>query len=524
MTKILDTNYINGPIPKYIELRKGVLINGQYHLKDTMQPVPFAQYIINNPNIVNVNSYTFLDRKINHADVSICNSLPIQNVTSIVYDSENENVSYVWFHSGTFAYLYKYDESNNNCKTTGGRIFINNEATTFCVEFCEKDNNIVLSLSGSASVYGRITRYVLSKENNLATISSIEAVTSINTSSYPYTQSCNPVENLYMSSQSAVFDYSYYSEANNSVIKEKVIHLCSAGSLFKLTIHNVYENTNDKLKVLSPIPNANGGGFYKEFVMSTFDKNLEKWNTQKVIPVVGGDKSLLGTGSTTFQEMFIKTFGSRTFIVVYERTTIIGHARANVFEITKDENGEEVITFIKAQTMPSGQGGAIIHHKDEEKLKFYGTCKNGTALADLFSSVYCYEFNETTLEFEKTMSIDGLIRDFGFDKERNLYVTWSDMSMDKYNTRTVANFNAKFEEGLYEYQGVDINTNLIVSTANLQGELLAKEVKLEMKGNAKFKATDNKSISVTTLTTGDLKIPVVITGAGSLNIFPKVKA
>ena len=65
---------------------------------------------------------------------------------------------------------------------------------------------------------------------------------------------------------------------------------------------------------------------------------------------------------------------------------------------------------------------------------------------------------------------------------------------------------------------------MIISTTNLQGDRLAKSVKLDIKGNAKFTDNGTKTIEVTTSESEDIKVPVTITGAGAINIFPKIKA
>ena len=521
MTKILDTNYISCPVPKYVELRKGVLINGQYHLKDTMQPVPFAQCVINDVNVVSGVRYTFLDRAINYADTNSTGSLSMFNNSTIIYDSVDENICYKYSQSGITGSIYKYDESNNRCKMIKQVVVISDTFASAC-NFYEEDGFLYFVYSSSVS---NLTIYKYTKDN-LIKVDNIPMVVSINGATYPYFTQSNITKNLYSATQSSLIDLVFYSKAQNKAISTRINNLCATSNCLNVSMHNAYKETNEYIKVLVPNPKAGAASYISEFNLVTFNKLTELWIAPVIVPVVGADAivSPFISNYLTEHDMFSRTFGGKTYIFIYERHILNSAiSRVYVYEITIVAD-KEVITFVKMQNMPAGQGGAIIHFKEDPTLKFYGTCKNGVAPADIFSSVYCYELNETTLEFEKTLSIDGLIRDFGFDKERNLFVTWADYSIDKYNTKTVANFNARFAEGLYEYQGVDILTNLIVSTANLQGVLLAKDVTLEMKGNAKFTATDNKSISVTTLTTGDLNIPVTITGAGSLNIFPKVKA
>ena len=207
--------------------------------------------------------------------------------------------------------------------------------------------------------------------------------------------------------------------------------------------------------------------------------------------------------------------------------------------VAREYKDKGFIHKIRLSTRPDAINGYILNYLKEFKvdiielgvqslddnvLRFYGYIKATNSYSAVMSTVYSYELNEAKLEFEKTLSIEGSIKEFGFDMDRNLYVLWEDYSLSRYNQNTAANFEARFEQSLYEYQGEDLDTNLLISTKNLQGDFLAKEVKLDIKGNAKFKSTNTKTLEVETLDSGELQVPIVITGAGAINIFPKIKA
>lgn len=534
MTKILDSTFSTTIMAKYVELRKGVLINGQYHLKENMQAVPFNQVFFNQPEICDGTRMLYTDKCLGFKDYQNNAYFPYNKIEPrIVYDKVDPDICYVMTLGIAYTYILKFIEKDNTCKLVKSfRLTNDSSGIAYGFDMYEKDN-LLYAITGQANAY--MTLHKIDKETLASTFSCTIGVPT-SSSSYAYATACKVTDNLYYSTGYATSGFGYYSEKQNQQISHSINIPGSSTNVLLMNINDTIYETEEEIKVVAVVPNNYGTGQeIQSFRVVTFDKVNEKWvNGNNIVPDVSKDPNHkpnnFNVSNIWEHDLFSRTINGRTFIFVYQRANSTTGSVMWTYElktIQEEVDGQtvskDIIEKIKTQNFPAGQSGPVIYYREDEKLRFYGRVTE-SAWNSLSASIFCYELNEVTLEFEKTLSIEGRIRDFGLDKERNLYVCWSDNSISKYNNRTVANFNAKFENGLYEYKGEDIETNLIISTSNLEGQLIAKEVKLDLKGNAKFKATDNKSITVNTLTTGDVNIPVVITGAGSLNIFPKIKA
>lgn len=529
MSKILDNAVVSHYAPKMIELRNGFVINGQYYLKDNMQPVPFNTVAITNNYVAN-NGEGLL-----HLDTTIKKSNPLNSsfdhsYSLIAYDSQDERYTYVVTRTGSYSVLIKFKEENNRCSIDS---FVNVASNAYIsvVKIEDYDDAIALYFAGGGNT---TYRQFYSKQDLRITTKEDLITNGACHGSYPYDAVSFPEKNLTFKTGYGFIEYAYYAKELSKAIGLKITEPAqssSNGTKHRLYVHNALSKDNEKIVTLYPRVSATGENAYiKEVDLCTYDLINNTW-TKKTITVDNGDfeQNYYASNSSWVTDLWTRKINSKTYMFLYLRTLYSFNAsRMLIFEYKEEQDDSEdtiqSITLVKKQEFPVGQSGRIIHFKDEDKFKFYGSCKANQTENSTFSSVYCYELNETSLEFEKTFDINGEIREFAFDKDRNLYILWEDLSVSRHNNRTVANFNAKFEQGLYEYEGEDIDTNLIISTTNLQGQYLRREVKLDIKGNAKFKENDTKSITVTTSDTEDLSIPVVITGAGALNIFPKIKA
>lgn len=532
MTKILDSNYITTHVPKMIELRKGFIINGQYYLKDNMQPVPFNTVVHNDSYLTSSGrGYLFLDRTIRYSDNISCGANICYD--SILYDSEDERYTYVLTDVESYQYLIKFKEENNRCQIEKIS-FINSSSPNIKFDKMEEevDGYIDIYRGGKATLPEKF-RY---KKSDLVSVTNFALTSGMSShSSYNYDVDSNPAKNLYFRAgySSNAASFAYYSNKQSKPIMHTLTSniLTDWNQRHRTLFHSAFEETDEKVTMIYPAAAADSTTTYiKTMEICTFDKINESWSS-KQITVQHGEFELKYHSSNMFwaSDVWYKTINNKKYIIIYNRDAYnFNTSKMEFFEYKEsagdDENTVIEIELVKVQTFPHGQCGRIIYYNDDEKFRFYGSSKENTSYNSLMSTVYCYELDESSLEMVKTFNIEGSIREFGFDKDRNLYILWNDMSVTRHNDRTVANFNARFENSLYEYQGEDIETNLLISTTNLEGQFLEKEARLDIKGNAIFAESRNKTITVTTSGEGELAVPIVITGAGSLNIFPKIKA
>lgn len=540
MAKILDSSIIMDKQYKMIELRKGFLINGQYYLKENMQPVPFNTVTYNSTNFTDTGrSLISLNRNIKYYFNMFYGTTNNTNNT-ICFDSTDETICYVAIEANSYKWLCKFREKDNRCElikvvsieTTSG-----NEYSKI-LSIYEKDDEVRICLGGP-SIKTIIYSYFKADLNPAKTLSPDD--TSNNTS-YAYDQSCEIYKDpegyfMYKSGYGTNF-YCFYNEVSNT---KEILSMndvdpnydTSSNYRNRFNYNNLYEKTDDYMSVIHIAANKKVSGKcdFKAGYIIKYDKNTNKLSKEEIaITVESSITDVYSDGvylSSDYwsSDVWYKTIGGKQYTILYLRNSVnVGKlSRAYFFEHkTSEEDQAMTLHLVKIQEFPLGQTGNIIHYNDEARLRFYGY-RRVDGNRSIFNNIYCYELDESKLEFVKTFNLDGEIKEFGFDLDRNLYVLWNNNEVSRYNERTVSNFNARFENGLYEYQGEDIQTNLIISTSNLEGKLIEKEVTLDLKGNAKFTSNSTKTITLTTSSESETKVPITITGAGALSIFPKVK-
>ena len=79
------------------------------------------------------------------------------------------------------------------------------------------------------------------------------------------------------------------------------------------------------------------------------------------------------------------------------------------------------------------------------------------------------------------------------------------------------------ENTSYSYAGSNINTFVNVSAINASGARIATSVKLVIEGSSMTFSDSTTTKTVTTLTTGDLQVDTIITGAGFTNVTASIE-
>lgn len=88
----------------------------------------------------------------------------------------------------------------------------------------------------------------------------------------------------------------------------------------------------------------------------------------------------------------------------------------------------------------------------------------------------------------------------------------------QYQPSVPTSIEAYFENTAYTYTGTNISTSIKLSARNSAGQLVAKNLRVTMIGDNVFFNDNTQIADVTTLTTGELTVPVTITGSGKPSI------
>lgn len=180
-----------------------------------------------------------------------------------------------------------------------------------------------------------------------------------------------------------------------------------------------------------------------------------------------------------------------------------------VFEI--DDTDEDNITFTTTQMITKGEfNGSYFGHMFNEK--------DNTILVYGNKECFMMVFNPGTKQFSiHRLNIPPHV--IGMSMEGDFYVLTEKGTTEYVTTSSVQELKIIPPPDDLIYEGNDINTSIKIYSTNYKGDYLAQKVRLTIKGDAKFTDQDAKSIEVTTLTTGELEIPVTIVGAYAISFY-----
>ena len=153
-----------------------------------------------------------------------------------------------------------------------------------------------------------------------------------------------------------------------------------------------------------------------------------------------------------------------------------------------------------------------------------------TMIGVWFTSAFrVYAWNDST-GWTETSVVDGYIHECGRDSlDRIWYTKPSSVYGGDYPelhllTPTLpVSITVTPENTSYTYSGSDITTYIDVSAVNASGTRIATSVKLVIEGSSMTFTDGTTTKTVTTLTTGELQVGTIVTGAGFTNVAASIE-
>lgn len=135
--------------------------------------------------------------------------------------------------------------------------------------------------------------------------------------------------------------------------------------------------------------------------------------------------------------------------------------------------------------------------------------------------------NTFILDFDSTLGRFVPIKYFayaswscGFDMNDNIWILNKNMELLKLNDVIPERIEIAFEDNSLEYTGNDINTSITIESLNFLNKRLASKVALKINGNAIFNESGSNEITVDTIDSDVITVPLTINGAGIIMIYP----
>jgi hypothetical protein len=122
-------------------------------------------------------------------------------------------------------------------------------------------------------------------------------------------------------------------------------------------------------------------------------------------------------------------------------------------------------------------------------------------------------------------SISEPIRALGVDDEERIwFVRESENSdLEMISPFLSLDVSVTFEDTSLTYIDTEIETAINIEAKTMAGEMKELELRLVLEGNAVFRETGSRRVTVTTSATQPVRVPIVITGSGAVNVYPTVE-
>lgn len=113
-------------------------------------------------------------------------------------------------------------------------------------------------------------------------------------------------------------------------------------------------------------------------------------------------------------------------------------------------------------------------------------------------------------------------RSVGVDSTGRIWIISTDGAINLFSPSIANTVNVAFENTAITFAGSIINSNLIVSAFNVEGNRVATNVLLKIESNSAVFSDDTTSKTISTSASTDVSVPIKITGAGYIKVFASV--
>ena len=504
-------NLINDITPKVIEVGKGFLLNTQYYLKSNLSPVPFESvFIYGSPLHLNLNKSLY-------CDTYSWNRKNIEN--TIIADDLIPNRYYVFVHSGyergtRRMNICVMDETDSTCTLVKDVI---NEGDCQFLSYIDQNEQYLYYTTLSNKTW-----YLVRYDKLLHTYS--------NTFSLGYTYS-QPNPTLIYKDAAFYFFVSY--SDNNIVITRYDIANNTAVSAATYRGQMTTTGNYNCSQMLQPVQlSATEYGAYaynlgnpaQPLGIYSVDVTNPNFNTTyatacRYTPCTITWSSAVtelryntaNHSTNTYYRMFEKQVGNDTYFIVavhnsnFENVSHIPYQGVYVFLKDNDTS----FTFVNYDNIDTSR-----------QINGYIFSDNTDAMIVAFKRGFkIYKFDNTELKYVDTGVEFASIYDVGLDEAGRLWYVRLDGSVHLANLSDAQEVDIKFAQNYYEYTGSDISTHVTFRANTYLGEEASGSFNLQIEGPAHF--TENGRREIVINYSGVMDIPITITGAAPVTIYPK---
>jgi hypothetical protein len=509
MAKILDNNSISGSIQKVVETPLGYIINAHYYDKAQMIPKPLKLF----PTLGDIADVSMSQKlMLNHSWI---HSSKTQGDT-VVTDRYDPTISYVWV-MGTRASntmrLMKIKESNGEV-TLQTSISYGAIPTTypFVRAYCGQDVNYlyyIMSATTFHDYFVKIDKITLTQTTieDYLTYGWSNAIKENSTHIFHASKKRYGTVNIKRYNKTTALNEVFTLGAKTSTL--------DFGTCYSDTI-----NVSDtEFYTFAPWHNTGTNKFaFTRYKFDTTQATLATICTEADPTITWGSITQLPVFAANLNvkyEPFITTANGKQYlnIAIYEHT--ISSTPANL-------TGYGIYTFLIDMAANTLTFKSFVQPTVDYFRGFVGVKNNSFLVCASPTACIFMNFDVANEKFVITDTLSNQPSHIGTDQSENIWIVNALGEVEYLSPFVPTNINVKYELGSYKYEGTDINTYSTINCQNYSGNYIVTNLQLTLKGNGIFTSSGSKTLTVATLSTGDLQVPIKVQGAGSLTIYPQL--
>lgn len=506
--KLLDSSNISGSIQKIVETAEGYIVNGHYYNKSSLVVKPFKLIpTLGNTYDLAMSQRLVLNQSIFHHGKSFGDT--------VVVDRYDPTISYVYttdFRSNT-QNAFKIKEDNGSMEIINSYTYGAVPTTNPMVkQYCGQDENYVYYIMTCIT----FTEYLVKVDKTTLKSTNIEGM-----STYSEARSLKETDT-----------HIYYARKNrygNTIIK-RYNKTTATVEVIPCTAHTSTIDFNANFSAPLEVSDSEIYSFglwhnsgTNKFVMTRYkfdttqstlanicveeDMNITWGSTITQLPVFATNAYI------HYETFYNKTDDGKIYLNVAIYQIQAGSTAANIssygiYTFLLD-NTTNTLTFKNFSTVSS-----------DYFRGFLGIRNNNFLICATAATCIFMNFNVTTEAFEISDTLSNNPYHIGVDQSENIFISNVNTEVEYINPYVPTNVSITSEYDSYKYEGEDISTYCNLNCTNNAGSYIAADIKLVIKGPAVFTSNSAKTITVTTLTTGDLQIPMKVTDGSPITIQP----
>ncbi len=511
MAKILDSNAITGSVQKVVETPAGYIINGHYYDKVQMIPKPLKLF----PTLGDTTDLSMSKKLI--LGSAVANHFKTQGDT-IVNDRYDSTISYVWVigsRNSTAQRLLKIKENNGDVKLVASNIYTSIPTYNPLVRaYCGQDVTYLYYIVSCASAY---SEYLVKVDKTTLAMTVVEGFSNY---AWGSTLKENETHIYYGRKQGYGTNVLKRYNKTTATIDTFTVTAKTSNIYFSTCFSDIVSNSDTSFYTYSLSHNSSTNKFgITRYAFDTTQTTLDKICTEADMDITWGSITqfpVFASNPAATYEIFITTAsnGSKYLnVAVYENavaSTAVNIPSYGIYVFLLDNESNALIfkNFIQVTA---------------DYFRGFIGAKNNTFLVGASPTTTIFmSFDEANEKFIITDTISNQPSHIGIDQAENIWVVNALGEVDYLNPSVPTNINVAYEKSSYKYEGTDIATFCTVSCQNYSGSYIAAKLQLTLKGNGVFTSNSSKVITIDTLATDTLKVPIKISGAGSLTVYPQL--